>query len=97
MPDIWHTLAPLTKEKDRPDLEISCRASPCALICKAPRVTRAVAVLLLDLHFYTEDPDYINYTIKIFQFSDLSLSIGSEASKVTRRWDTALDFNTMTS
>ena len=28
---------------------------------------------------------------------DLSLSAGSEASMVTRRWDTALDANTLTS
>ena len=35
--------------------------------------------------------------VNIFQFTNLSLSAGSKASMVTRRWDTALDANTMTS
>ena len=56
-----------------------------------------MAVLLLELHFHTEDPDCVNDTVKIFMFPDLSLSEGSEASMVTRRWDTALDANTLTS
>ena len=56
-----------------------------------------MAVLLLGHHFFTKDPDYVNDTVKIFQFPDLSLSAGSEASIVTRRWETALDANTMTS
>ena len=67
------------------------------LICKFPRVTHAVAVLLLGLNFFTEDPDCVNNTVNIFQFPNLSLSEGSEASMVTRRWDTALDTNKMTS
>ena len=39
----------------------------------------------------------MNDTVNIFMFPDLSLSAGSEASMVTRRWDTALDANTLTS
>ena len=65
--------------------------------CKAYRVTYAVAVLLLGLHFFTEDPDYMNNTVNIFQFPDLSLFSGSEASMITIIWDTALDANKMTS
>ena len=56
-----------------------------------------MAVLLLGLHFHTEDPDNVNDKVNIFMFPDLSLSAGSEASMVTRRWDTALDTNTLTS
>ena len=56
-----------------------------------------MAVLLLGLHFHTEDPDCVNNTVNIFMFPDLSLSAGSEASMVTRRWDTDLDANTLTS
>ena len=56
-----------------------------------------MAVLLLGLHFHTEDPDCVNDTVNIFVFPDLSLSAGSEASIVTRRWDTALDANNLTS
>ena len=40
--EIWHTLAPLTKEKACLALEIACRTSACVLRCKAPRVTHAV-------------------------------------------------------
>ena len=76
---------------------MTCRESARALRCKAPQVTHAVAVLLLEHHFHTEDPDCVNDTFNIFMFSDLSLSAGSEASMVTRRWDTALDANTLTS
>ena len=85
------------KEKARPAFEIACRESARALRCKAPCVTHTVSVLLLGLHFFTEDPDCVNDTFNIFQFPDLSLSAGSEASVVTQRWDTALNANTMTS
>ena len=97
LPNIWKTLAPLSKEKARPAFEMACRESARALRCKAPRVTHAVAVLLLGIHFHTEDPDCVNDTVNIFMFPDLSLSAGSEASMVTRIWDTALDANTLTS
>ena len=76
---------------------MACRESARSLRCKAPRVTHAVAVLLLGLHFHTEDPDCVNNKVNIFMFPDLSLSAGSEASMVTQRWDTALDANTLTS
>ena len=76
---------------------MACRESARALRCKAPRVTHTVEVLLLGLHFHTEDPDCVNDTVNIFMFPELSLSAGSEASMVTRRWDTALDANTLTS
>ena len=56
-----------------------------------------MAVLLLGLHFHTEDPDCVNNTVKIFQFPDLSISAGSKAFMVTRRWDTALNANNLTS
>ena len=97
LPEIWNTLVPLTKEKARPAFEMACRESARALIFNPPRITHAVAFLLLGLHFFTKYPDCVNDTFKIFQFPDLSLSAGSEASKVTRIWDTDLDANTMTS
>ena len=87
----------MTKEKAQPAFGIACRESARALRCKTPRVTPAVAVLLLGIHFHTEDPDCVNDTVNIFMFPDLSLSEGSEASMVTRRWDTALDANTLIS
>ena len=56
-----------------------------------------MAVFLLGLHFRIEYPDCVNDTVNIFQFPDISLSAGSKASMMTRRWDTALDANTLTS
>ena len=56
-----------------------------------------MSVLLIGIHFFTEDPDCVNYTVNIFQFPNPSLSASSEASMVTRRWDTALDANMMAS
>ena len=53
LPNIWKTLAPLSKEKARPAFKMACRESERALRCKAPRVTHAVAVVLLGLHFHT--------------------------------------------
>ena len=95
LPQIWHTLAPLTKEKARLAFEIVCRESSRAVRCKAPHVTHTVAFLLLGLNFFTEDPDFVNDTVNIFQFPDLSLSVGSEALVVTRRWDFVLNATTM--
>ena len=46
---------------------------------------------------FNEEPDYVSDTLNIFLFTDLSLSAGSEALMVTRRWDIVLDANTMTS
>ena len=66
-------------------------------MCKPPQVTHTVEVLLLGLHFFTKDPNCVNDMVNIFHFPDLSLSVGSKASMVTRRWDMALDDNTMTS
>ena len=56
-----------------------------------------MAVLFLGLQFYTEYPDCVSNTVKIFQFPDLSLSAGYKSSMVTRRWETPLDSNTVTS
>ena len=63
-------MAPLSKEKAQPAFEMACRESARALRCKAPRVTHAVAVLLLGLHFHTEDPDCVNNTVNISMFPD---------------------------
>ena len=97
LPDIWQTLAFLTKEKARPAFKIACRENARALQCKSPQVTHAVAVLLLGINFFTKDPECVNNTVNIFQFPDHFLSVGSEASMVTQIWDTALDVNTLTS
>ena len=56
-----------------------------------------MSVLLLGLHFFTKDPDCVNDTVNIFQFTDLSLYVCSKALMVTQRWDTMLDANKMNS
>ena len=38
LPQIWKTLAPLTKEKEISAFEIACRESARALICKSLRI-----------------------------------------------------------
>ena len=56
-----------------------------------------MVVLFLGLHFFTGYPNFVNNIVNIFQFPDLSHSLGSEVSMVPRRWESALDANTMTS
>ena len=77
LPEIWQTLATLTKEKARPAFERACRESARALRYKAPRVTHEVAVVLLGIHFFTKDPECANNTVKKIQFPDISLYVGS--------------------
>ena len=71
--------------------------SAFALRCKASIVTHAVEVLLLGIHFHTKDPDCVNDTVNISQFTDFSLSAGSKVSMVTRKKDTELYANTLMS
>ena len=52
-------------------------------------------VLLLGLDFHMQDPDGVIYTIKVFMFTDISLSVGTEAAMIPRRLDTVLDSNTL--
>ena len=56
-----------------------------------------MTVLLLGLHFFNNDPNCVNDTVNISQFPYFPLSARYETYMVTRRWDTALDANTMTS
>ena len=96
LPEICQTLASLTKENAWPVFEIAYRESARALLCKGPWGTHTVSILLLWLHLFTKDPEYVNDTVNIFQFPNLSLSAGSKSSMVTRIRDTALDANILT-
>ena len=62
----------------------------------APRISHAVAGLIPNLAFHTEDPDGVRITMKILVFPNLSLSESSESVLVARWWDTALDSRMMT-
>ena len=81
----------------RTTLDIACLTWAWALRLKSPKSTHTFTVLLLGLAFYAEDPDRVRNAVKIFIFLDLSLAEGIEAALVVRRWDTALDSNTLTS
>ena len=62
---------------------------------KPPCIYHAVAGLILDLGFYTEEPDGVRDMVKIFLLPGISISTGSEASLVARWWDMALDRSTL--
>ena len=96
LPKIWKTIIPLTKEKARMVIEIMCVHKTRELRYKAPRISHAVEVLIINLKFHTEYPDGFGDTVKMFLFPNLSLSEISEASLVARLWDTALDSSIIT-
>ena len=52
--------------------------------------------LLIILVFQTEDPYVVWYTVNIILLPELSLSDGSKAALVARRWGTALKISTLT-
>ena len=52
-------------------------------VTKNPRL---VAVLVLGLALYSEDPDGMGDAINVFMFTDLSLSAVLEAALLERRW-----------
>ena len=60
------------------------------LCFRAPHIYHAVAVLVLGLAFYYENPDSVGDAINVFLFHDLSPSAGSEAALLGRRWDAIL-------
>ena len=91
----WRTLDLLQKDKARTFLDISFQHKARELRYKANRISYIVAGIMLSLAFHTEDPDGFVDTVDIFLFTDLSLSAGSEAGLVARRWDTVLEISTL--
>ena len=64
---------------------------------RAPRISKYVLVMMLDLAFYTKYPDGMGDAVKKFLFPDLSPASGSEAALLTRQWDSVLGGGTLTS
>ena len=56
-----------------------------------------LSVLILGLAFHTEEPGGVINAVNIFNFPDLSLAADTESVLVARRWDKALDSNTLPS
>ena len=78
-------------------MESACRATAeCMCFC-ALCIPYSAVVMVLALSFYTEDPDIVGYALNYFLFPEISLSSGSEASLLTRRWDSFLVYDTFTS
>ena len=71
-------------------MEAMCRGTTEHLRLRFPRISHAVAVLVLGLNFYSEDPDGVGDAINIFLFPDLLPSAASKASFLARRWDAIL-------
>ena len=55
-----------------------------------------MAVIILNLYFFTEYPDGVGDTVNCFLLPELSISAGSKADLLARRWNTALDNITLT-
>ena len=55
----------------------------------------AVAILILNLTFHTEDPDGVGDTVKVLLFTDLSLSINPKVALMASQWGMALERSTL--
>ena len=78
-------------------MEAACQRTVDSLCFRPPRISHAVAVMVMVLAFHTEDPYGVGNTLNIFLFLDLSPSEGSEAALLTRKWEAILGCGTLTS
>ena len=63
----------------------------------APHIYHAIAVFVLGLASYFEDPDSVVDTINVFLLPDLYPSASSEAALFARRWGATLGSGALTS
>ena len=76
---------------------LACQAATKRMCFCALFITHSVAVMVLALAFYTEDPNGVGDEINVFLFPELSPSAGSKATLPTQRWDVVLGGNNFTS
>ena len=90
LPDICHTVAP--SRKTGPGQKWRRNATTWLMTsASAPsHPPHAVAVMVMDFAFHTEDPDGVGDAIHIFLFPYLSPSVGSEVALRTRKCDVIL-------
>ena len=88
---------PLSRHRAQAEMEVACRRGDERLCFRSLRISRAVAVMVLDSAFYSWDPDGMGGAINILLFPDLSPSAGSEADLLARRWDANLGEGALTS
>ena len=67
-------------------MKAACRRTAEHLRFRSPSISHSVAILVLGLSFYSENPDIVCDTINVFMFTDLSLSAGLEAALLVWRW-----------
>ena len=72
--NIWKTITPLTKEKMRAEIEITCMHKVRKLRYKAPHIFHAVMGLILKIFYHTEYTDGVREKVKNFLFPNLYLS-----------------------
>ena len=63
---------------------------------RAPIIPHAIAVMVLDLEFYTKDPDGMGDAVNIFLFPDLTPAAESKASLLAHRWEAILEGEAIT-
>ena len=78
-------------------MEAACRRTAESLCFRPPCTPYAVAVMVMELAFHTNDPDRVEDALNIFLFPYLSPLEGSEAALLTRNWDAILGGGTLTS
>ena len=64
--DIWHTVAPLKKDRSRASMETTCRRTSTSKRFCHPRIPHAFAVIVVVLAFHTKDPDGVGDALNIF-------------------------------
>ena len=66
LPPIWVTIDPLSKEWVWVAMKSTCRTTAERMRFRALRIPNSVAVIVLALKFYTNDPDGVGYALNIF-------------------------------
>ena len=74
---------------------VCCRTAE-HLLFWAPHISHTVPVLVLDLEFYSKDPDGVIDAINVFLFLDLYPLARSEAALIVRRWGAILGGGALT-
>ena len=67
---IWSAIAPLSNDRSLTAMESAYQSATESMRFCAPCIPHSVTVMVLDLAFYTKDPDGVGDTINVFLFSD---------------------------
>ena len=81
---------PLSCDRSLVAMEAACLQTAEQMCSRVPRIPHAVAVMVLDLAFYTEDPYSMEDAVNIFIFLDLTPAARSKASLLVRGWGAIL-------